>query len=187
MMTQAATVRRMMKGAAAFGLSIALAWPARRARRGAPSGARPPCFKRISAPFPVRFAHARHAAHPFRYSRARISAPGRNFAAIVVDGNSGQTLYARDEDEPRHPASITKVMTLYLLFEQLERGRLSLDSNCAFPPMPRRKSQPSSACGRAKRSASTMQSRPSSRARPMTWPSPSPRPSAATKSISPNS
>jgi len=37
-------------------------------------------------------------------------------------------LYARDENEPRHPASITKVMTLYLLFEQLEKGRLRLDS-----------------------------------------------------------
>jgi len=51
-----------------------------------------------------------------------------NFAAIVVDGNSGRMLYARDENEPRHPASITKVMTLYLLFEQLEKGRLRLDS-----------------------------------------------------------
>ncbi len=78
--------------------------------------------------FPRRFAHERRALHSFHYSRARLPAPSRNFAAIVVDGNSGQTLYARNEDEPRHPASITKVMTLYLLFEQLERGGLSLDS-----------------------------------------------------------
>ena len=47
---------------------------------------------------------------------------------MVVDANTGKTLYARDENELRHPASITKVMTLYLLFEQLESGRMQLDS-----------------------------------------------------------
>jgi D-alanyl-D-alanine carboxypeptidase len=69
--------------------------------------------------------HARHA------SRARYSGSGGYspaFAAMVVDGNSGRTLYARNENELRHPASVTKVMTLYLLFEQLEKGRLKLDS-----------------------------------------------------------
>jgi len=51
-----------------------------------------------------------------------------SFAAIVVDGNSGRALYANNEHALRHPASVTKVMTLYLLFEQLEKGRLRLDS-----------------------------------------------------------
>ena len=50
------------------------------------------------------------------------------FSAIVVDANSGRTLYGRAEHELRHPASVTKVMTLYLLFEQLERGKLRLDT-----------------------------------------------------------
>ncbi|WP_083533040.1 serine hydrolase [Bosea sp. WAO] len=50
------------------------------------------------------------------------------FAAMVVDAKSGRTLHAVNEDAPRIPASITKVMTLYLLFEQLERGRMSMDS-----------------------------------------------------------
>jgi D-alanyl-D-alanine carboxypeptidase len=68
----------------------------------------------------------RYAYHP-RHLRS-YRAPVSNFAAIVVDGNSGRILYERDENEPRHPASITKVMTLYLLFEQLEKGRLQLDS-----------------------------------------------------------
>ncbi|ACK49721.1 Serine-type D-Ala-D-Ala carboxypeptidase [Methylocella silvestris BL2] len=77
--------------------------------------------------FPGHYGRAHHA-HSVRYMRARPFAPSRNFAAIVVDGNSGEALYARNEDEPRHPASITKVMTLYLLFEQLEQGRLRLDS-----------------------------------------------------------
>lgn len=50
------------------------------------------------------------------------------YAAMVVDARTGRTLHAVNEDAPRIPASITKVMTLYLLFEQLERGRFSMDS-----------------------------------------------------------
>jgi len=50
------------------------------------------------------------------------------YAAIVVDANSGRVLHASNPDSLRHPASITKIMTLYLLFEQLEAGRLKLDS-----------------------------------------------------------
>ncbi|MBM3552467.1 MAG: D-alanyl-D-alanine carboxypeptidase [Alphaproteobacteria bacterium] len=68
-------------------------------------------------------------------ARTRANAAGdpiigehRGFSAIVVDANSGRTLYSRSEHDLRHPASVTKVMTLYLLFEQLEKGRLRLDS-----------------------------------------------------------
>jgi D-alanyl-D-alanine carboxypeptidase len=50
------------------------------------------------------------------------------FAAIVVDDNTGQTIYEVNADEPRHPASVTKVMNLYLLFEQLEAGKVALDT-----------------------------------------------------------
>ena len=50
------------------------------------------------------------------------------YAAMVVDVKTGRTLHAVNEDSLRHPASITKVMTLYMLFEQLERGRYALDS-----------------------------------------------------------
>ena len=50
------------------------------------------------------------------------------YADIVVDGNSGAILHASNPDALRHPASLTKVMTLYLLFEQLEAGRFKLDS-----------------------------------------------------------
>lgn len=49
------------------------------------------------------------------------------YAAIVVDAASGEVLYARRADQPRYPASITKVMTLYLVFEALATGRLKLD------------------------------------------------------------
>ncbi len=50
------------------------------------------------------------------------------YSDIVVDGNSGAVLHAANADSPRHPASLTKIMTLFLLFEQLEAGRLKLDS-----------------------------------------------------------
>jgi D-alanyl-D-alanine carboxypeptidase len=50
------------------------------------------------------------------------------YAAIVVDDKSGFVLHEVSVDEPRHPASLTKIMTLYLLFEQFEDGRLNLDT-----------------------------------------------------------
>jgi D-alanyl-D-alanine carboxypeptidase len=50
------------------------------------------------------------------------------YADIVVDANSGTVLHATNPDALRHPASLTKIMTLYLLFEQLEAGNLKLDS-----------------------------------------------------------
>jgi D-alanyl-D-alanine carboxypeptidase len=50
------------------------------------------------------------------------------YADIVVDDNSGQVLHETNPDSPRHPASLTKIMTLYLLFEELEAKKLNLDS-----------------------------------------------------------
>lgn len=44
-------------------------------------------------------------------------------AALVVDANNGQVLHAAQADEPRYPASLTKMMTLYLAFEAIEQGR----------------------------------------------------------------
>jgi len=67
-------------------------------------------------------------AQPVRYGGREPGEFGARAAAIVVDGNSGKVLYGQNENALRHPASITKVMTLYLLFEQLEKGHLRLDS-----------------------------------------------------------
>jgi len=50
------------------------------------------------------------------------------YAAIVVDVKSGATLHEANADGLRHPASLTKIMTLYLLFERLEAGRIKLDT-----------------------------------------------------------
>ena len=56
------------------------------------------------------------------------AAAQEKYAAIVVDANTGKTLFARHADAKRYPASLTKMMTLYVLFEELEAGRLSLNS-----------------------------------------------------------
>ena len=49
-------------------------------------------------------------------------------AAIVVDAKTGKVLYASNADTKAFPASLTKVMTLYLAFEALEAGRITLDT-----------------------------------------------------------
>jgi D-alanyl-D-alanine carboxypeptidase len=74
--------------------------------------------------------HSNHAvAHAARSgdgeSRGGYEPP---YAAIVVDANSGKVLEAVNPDSPRHPASLTKIMTLYVLFEQLNAGKFKLDS-----------------------------------------------------------
>jgi D-alanyl-D-alanine carboxypeptidase len=74
-----------------------------------------------------RYRHTRHHAHARHHQEARESySPA--FSSIIVDGNSGATLSANNPDASRHPASLTKIMTLYLLFERLETGKMKLDS-----------------------------------------------------------
>ena len=46
------------------------------------------------------------------------------YSAIVMDARSGEVLYEKRSDSPRYPASITKIMTMYLAFEALATGRL---------------------------------------------------------------
>ncbi|MCB1507968.1 MAG: D-alanyl-D-alanine carboxypeptidase [Hyphomicrobiaceae bacterium] len=55
---------------------------------------------------------------------AKAQDPSR-YAAIVIDVNTGEVMFSRNADARRHPASITKVMTLYILFEELDAGRIS--------------------------------------------------------------
>jgi D-alanyl-D-alanine carboxypeptidase len=47
---------------------------------------------------------------------------------LAVDVSSGRTLHALNADQPRYPASLAKMMTMYLLFEAIDSGRLSLGS-----------------------------------------------------------
>ncbi|MEO9528622.1 MAG: D-alanyl-D-alanine carboxypeptidase, partial [Roseibium sp.] len=61
-------------------------------------------------------------------SHAPATAVERGFSALVVNAASGEELYAVDADGARFPASLSKMMTLYLLFEAVSDGRDSLSS-----------------------------------------------------------
>jgi len=50
------------------------------------------------------------------------------YSAYVMDARTGETLYSDNSETRLHPASLTKMMTLYIAFEEIERGRLSLDT-----------------------------------------------------------
>lgn len=56
------------------------------------------------------------------------------YAALVAEVESERVLYAQNADELRHPASLTKMMTLYMVFEALARGRLSLSDTFRASP-----------------------------------------------------
>ena len=49
------------------------------------------------------------------------------YKAIVIEADSGKVLYSRNADGRHYPASLTKMMTLYLAFEALEAGNLNMD------------------------------------------------------------
>jgi D-alanyl-D-alanine carboxypeptidase len=67
-----------------------------------------------------RYKHRRH--HVVRESYSP------QFSSIIVDGNSGAVLSSNNPDGIRRPASLTKIMTLYLLFERLDAGKMKLDT-----------------------------------------------------------
>jgi D-alanyl-D-alanine carboxypeptidase len=71
--------------------------------------------------------YRRHYAH-HRVQREASESSSPKFASIIVDGNSGTVLQSNSPDGLRHPASLTKIMTLYLLFERLESGKMKLDT-----------------------------------------------------------
>ena len=73
-----------------------------------------------------RNRHRYHAHHVRHHEAGESYSPA--FSSIIVDGNSGATLSANNPDASRHPASLTKIMTLYLLFERLDAGKMKLDS-----------------------------------------------------------
>jgi D-alanyl-D-alanine carboxypeptidase (penicillin-binding protein 5/6) len=78
----------------------------------------------VAAPAPAS------AAIPY----LQLNASEPKYAAIVIDANSGEVLYDKRADSPRYPASVTKVMTLYLTFEALSEGRMKLTDRVVMSP-----------------------------------------------------
>ena len=73
-----------------------------------------------------RGAHSRVKVH--RVVRSEDLTGSSRYAAIVIDDKTGRILYAKNADAPRHPASLTKMMTLYLLFEDMQKRKVSLST-----------------------------------------------------------
>ena len=63
--------------------------------------------------------------------RRAVPAYAPPYAALILDAADGTVLHAENADAMRHPASLTKMMTLYLLFEAIENGRIKLASPLA--------------------------------------------------------
>ena len=76
--------------------------------------------------------HNRHAQARAKAYRAAAGgdqlAGSPRYAAIVLDDKTGRVLYAKNAEALRHPASLTKMMTLYLLFEEMQKRKVSLNS-----------------------------------------------------------
>jgi D-alanyl-D-alanine carboxypeptidase len=73
-----------------------------------------------------RAAAVPHATRGYHHAPAESYSPPTS--SIVVDGNTGAVLHASNAEALRHPASLTKIMTLYLLFERLKAGKIKLDT-----------------------------------------------------------
>ena len=78
---------------------------------------------RAFAPFVIALAVSAHSAAP-----AHAIENLRKYAGIVVDAKSGQVMYEEGADSKRYPASVAKVMTLYVLFQELSAGNLKLST-----------------------------------------------------------
>jgi D-alanyl-D-alanine carboxypeptidase len=79
---------------------------------------RPTLWRFVAAVFITIFALS-----PLAVQAAKVP---RAFAGIVVDAKSGKVLYESEADAYRYPASVTKVMTLYILFQELSAGNIKL-------------------------------------------------------------
>lgn len=62
------------------------------------------------------------------YKSPTIDTTSPKYAALVMDADTGEVLFSRSADAKRYPASLTKMMTLYLAFEAMNKGKLRLDT-----------------------------------------------------------
>ena len=60
---------------------------------------------------------------------APVSVAAAPYAAVVMDARTGKIMHSRNADTRLHPASLTKMMTLYIAFQAIEAGEISLDTN----------------------------------------------------------
>jgi D-alanyl-D-alanine carboxypeptidase len=61
-------------------------------------------------------------------ARQQKNPPNSKYAAYVIEAGTGRVLFARNENKRLHPASVTKIMTLMMMFDALQRGRFTINS-----------------------------------------------------------
>jgi D-alanyl-D-alanine carboxypeptidase len=71
---------------------------------------------------------------------SHVSTADARYSAIVIDATTGQILYEKNSHAIRYPASLTKMMTLYLTFDALQKGRITMDQT--FPVSAKAASMP---------------------------------------------
>jgi D-alanyl-D-alanine carboxypeptidase len=105
-------------GRGIFAATLALAFGLAALLASAPADAR----HRVSHRAP-----AHHARTTTNWANVSLTDPSKD-AALIMDGVSGRVLYARNANALRHPASLTKLMTLYMLFESLKHGQTTMET-----------------------------------------------------------
>jgi D-alanyl-D-alanine carboxypeptidase len=82
----------------------------------------------------------RFPTRPFRLTFAvmtalvlAVAAQAAPYAAFVMDARTGEVIHAENADTPLHPASLTKMMTLYIAFQAIARGEITLDTEVRIP------------------------------------------------------
>ena len=81
-----------------------------------------------SASDPTPRLAAARASEALPYAGRPAAEQDPRYAAIVMEAESGDVIYSVSPDAIRYPASLAKMMTLYILFQEIDAGRLSLDS-----------------------------------------------------------
>ncbi|MGH6953005.1 MAG: serine hydrolase, partial [Alphaproteobacteria bacterium] len=89
------------------------------------------------------------------YPLVDASASHARTASIIIEADSGRVLHAIDADSAHYPASLAKMMALYLVFEALEQGRLRLDQ--ALPVSAEAATQPATKLGLAEGDSITVE------------------------------
>jgi D-alanyl-D-alanine carboxypeptidase len=82
----------------------------------------------VAGPAGPADAYSHHRSRHSARHTTRAESHEPPYSDVVVDANSGAVLHSTNPTALRHPASLTKMMTLYLLFERLDAGKLKLDT-----------------------------------------------------------
>ncbi len=88
----------------------------------------------VAAPWTAATAHIRHHHHARTFIDTLVGGEPKS-TAIVMDAGNGEILYSERADSLRYPASVTKVMTMYMAFDALSSGRLHLNDEIVVSPL----------------------------------------------------